>query len=73
MDNEKVQNPQCDVCGVRLRESQQHTDDDGFTACRPSFPVSNRAEDADRFLDGPCPGKHRLAAHNPTREDSHAG
>ena len=48
----------CDVCGHRYKRGEEvHIDGDGFTGCRPCFPVSNKPEDGNRFLRGACPGR----------------
>lgn len=44
----------CDACGESLRLEDSRIDEDGFTGCRPCFPVSNYPRDADRFMEGPC-------------------
>ncbi|SEM55341.1 hypothetical protein SAMN05192583_0604 [Sphingomonas gellani] len=49
--------PACGACGAKLRSDKYRTDDDGFTACLPCFPVSNLPADADRFMGGPCYAK----------------
>lgn len=46
--------PTCDACGAKLRSDKYRTDNDGFTGCLPCFPVSNRPEDSNRFMRGPC-------------------
>lgn len=46
---------QCDACGAPLKDSDQfRSDTDGFTGCMPCFPVSNKPEDGDRCMRGPC-------------------
>lgn len=56
---------ECQACGAGLPVDDAHTDSDGFTGCRPCFPVSNRPEDADRFRSGPCLRTH-LLERNPS-------
>jgi hypothetical protein len=51
MTDERVK---CEACGTKIPVANSHTDGDGFTGCRPCFPVSNAVADADRFLRGPC-------------------
>jgi hypothetical protein len=48
----------CEACAKTIHHYDSHTDGDGFTGCRPCFPVSNAVANADRFLHGPCSRKN---------------